>query len=91
MRKTRRVATSVVVVLSWVGSLAGAQPPASSVPRLDLRGGSSALCPTPEQLSLSRPDTDGPTDVSVGLFLNDVVALDDVAQSVTADISVTVR
>ena len=91
MRKVRRVTTSVVIVLWCVASFAGAQPPESTVPQLDLRGGSSALCPTPEQLSLSRPDTGGSTDVWVGLFLNDVVALDDVAQSLTADLFVILR
>jgi len=61
------------------------------VAQLDLRGGSSALCPTEDQLSLSRPGTAGPTDVGVGLFLNDVVALDDVTQSLTADLFLILR
>ena len=91
MRKVRRVTTSLVGVLSCLVSFAGARPPESSVAQLNFGGGSSALCPTEEQLSLSRPDTGAPTDVSVGLFLNDVVAIDDVTQSLTADLFLILR
>jgi len=91
MRKARCVTTSLVVGLSCLVLFAGTQAPESLVPQLDLRGGSSALCPTPDQLSLSRPGTNEPTDVGVGIFLNDVVALDDVTQSLTADLFLILR
>ena len=54
---------------------------------LSLQGGSSALCPSVEQLSLDRPSSSaGPTPVGVGVLLNDLVTLDDVAQSFSTDL-----
>ena len=72
---------AVAAMLSAV-SVATAQPG-----RLNLRGGSSALCPRAEQLSPERPSSSaGPTRVGVGVFLNDLVGLDDIAQVFTADL-----
>jgi hypothetical protein len=91
MYQARSVILLSVVVYCGVASLAGAQPPGPDAVPLDLLGGSSAVCPAPTQLSLSRPDSDGPTTVSTGLFLADVVAIDDVTQSMTTDLFVVLR
>ncbi len=91
MCQARSIAMLSVAILVPLVSLAAAQPPESGLPPLDLRGGSSAICPAPDRLSLSRPDAEGPTDVAVALFLNDILALDDVAESVTADLVVLLR
>lgn len=49
-------------------------------------------CPSPDQYSLLRPDPQGvPTTVGLGLFLQDISALDDVEQTMTADVYVVVR
>ena len=54
---------------------------------LNLQGANSALCPGSDQLSLERPGAPSePTQVSVGIFLLDLVALDDVKQTLTADL-----
>ena len=59
---------------------------------LNLQGGSSALCPGPDQLSLERPlSSEGATRVSVGVFVVDLVALDDVNQSFTADLTLILQ
>ncbi len=91
MHKIRRVVSVLAVFLAGLPVVAGGQPAEAEMSPLDLRGGSSALCPTPDQLSPDRPDTEGPTDVGVALFLNDIVALDDATQSVTADVYLLLR
>ena len=59
---------------------------------LNLQGGSSALCPGPDQLSLERPlSSEGATRVSVGVFVVDLVELDDVNQSFTADFTLILQ
>ena len=75
-----------VVTLSVAGLVAAQTEP------LSLQGGSSALCPEPEQYSQQRPRaSEGPTQVGVGVLLVDLVSLDDVDQSFTADVGLILR
>jgi len=56
-------------------------------PDFSLSGGTSALCPTPDQYSPSRPDAGaGPTRVKLGLYFADIMKLDDAQQFYTADV-----
>ncbi len=57
-----------------------------------LSSGVSAICPTGELLSLERPDPRGTaTPVAVGVFLRDLSSIDDVRQTLTADITFVLR
>jgi hypothetical protein len=79
---------AIILGAGTVGVLAGlAQPALAQQASLNLQGATSALCPDPESLSLERPGTPSePTQVSVGIFLLDLVTLDDVRQALTVDL-----
>ena len=75
-----------------VVTLSVAVLPAAQSEPLNLQGGSSVLCPGPEQYSSQRPRaSEGPTPVGVGVLLVDLVSLDDVDQSFTADVALILR
>jgi len=64
----------------------------SQEPELQLAGGTSALCPTPDQYSVSRPYPEaGPTRIGVGVYILDITKLDDVQQFFTADVYFVLR
>ena len=60
--------------------------------QFDLKGGTSAPCPSPDLYSAERPDLPGvPTRVGVGLFFEDIFALRDTEQTFTADVWLALR
>ena len=80
--------TAIVFGACLVGLLVvTARPVSAQQTPLNLQGAGAALCPSPDQWSLERPGAPSePTEVSVGIFLIDLVALDDVRQALTADL-----
>ena len=63
------------------------QPALAQPPGITLNSGTSASCPTDGQFSLTRPDPPGvATQVGAAIFVNDITALDDLAQSFTTDL-----
>lgn len=82
LRKLPRLLLSAVVL---AGPL-HAQNPLEG-PALELGAGTGASCPDPEQLSDTRPPSDGgPTRVGAAMFVNDITGLDDADQSFTTDV-----
>jgi hypothetical protein len=60
--------------------------------KFNLKGGTSAPCPSPELFSLGRPDPPGvPTRVGIGLYFDDILALRDTEQTFTADVWLVLR
>jgi len=78
-----------VLVLSAVGLTA--QDGASDLER-EVNPRSGLACPAAASYSLTRPDPEGtPTPVAVGIFFQDIAQLNDVDQTMDADVYVVVR
>ena len=82
----------VALIFTLAAAILAPADRAAAQPELSLEGASSALCPSVEQLSLNCPSSSaGPTLVGVGVFLNELVQLDDVAQSFSTDLFLTMQ
>jgi hypothetical protein len=79
----------MVAILVLSGSVAGGAQESNA---FNLRGGTSALCPSPEQYSLERPDPAGVvTKVGVGIYFIDLFEINDVEQTFKGDVVVVSR
>jgi neurotransmitter-gated ion-channel len=93
VRRARALALGLLLG-SLTGAGAAEEPPADVAAELEreVAPRTGATCPDPRAYSLARPDPDGvPTVVGVGLFFQDVVSLNDVDQTLDADVYVVER
>ena len=88
------IATIVALPLFSLSTFAGAATLDERKAALDqpIEPRGSGSCPAPEHFSVTRPDPpDTPTVVGLAVMFQDVSALSDADQSITADISLVVR